>query len=281
MTLNDFLSVALAPSNFTTMAGLFALMAVIAAVEMAAPLSARDRTRRPHAWPNLVFTAFTFASGLFFGAAILIGLAWLQASGGGLLNAAGTGPFWAFVIGALALDLTTYVCHVAMHKVPAWWRFHRVHHSDFAVDVTTSFRQHPGESVLRYVFLAAAAFTLGVSPAAFAVYRVLSALTALGEHANVRVPPWLDDVLSLVVTWPTLHKVHHSRTAEETDSNYGNILSLWDRLFWTFTPAVRGREVAYGLDGFDDARDHTVAGLLAMPFRHREADDGARDRGHA
>jgi sterol desaturase/sphingolipid hydroxylase (fatty acid hydroxylase superfamily) len=154
-----------------------------------------------------------------------------------------------------------------MHRVPTFWRFHRVHHSDPVVDVTTSIRQHPGEGVIRYTFVAAFAFALGASPGAFAVYRSWSALNALLEHANVRVPPWLDSVLSLVTTWPNMHKVHHSRTATETNTNYGNIFSLFDRLFSTFTPSERGVNVSSGLDGFDDPAAQTTAGLLGMPFR--------------
>jgi sterol desaturase/sphingolipid hydroxylase (fatty acid hydroxylase superfamily) len=267
MSFQTFLSDALAPSNFATMGVLFGLMAVLAVIEVLVPLYPRDRTRRPHALPNLLLTGLTLGFGLFFGAAILILLAWLQAAGFGLLNAAEVAPFWAVIAGVLALDFATYVCHVALHKVPGWWAFHRVHHSDFAVDVTTSFRQHPGETFIRYAFLAAAGSAFGVSPAAFALYRTLSALSALVEHANVRVPVWLDDVLSLVVTWPTLHKVHHSRDARETDTNYGNVFSFWDRLLATFTSARRGREVVFGLAGLDAARDHSAVGLLAMPFR--------------
>lgn len=274
MSFQIFLSDALAPSNFVTIGVLFGLMAALAVVEVLAPLYARDRTRRPHVFPNLVLTIVTFAFGLFFGAATLLLLAWQQASGFGLFNAYAVAPLWVLIVGVLVLDLATYLCHVALHKVPAWWAFHRVHHSDFAVDVTTTFRQHPGETFIRYAFLVAAGAAFGFSPVAFVIYRTLSALTALAEHANVRVPARVDDVLSLIVTWPTLHKVHHSRDARETDTNYGNIFSIWDRLFFTFTPAARGREVVYGLDGFDEARDHTVVGLLALPFRResREAE---------
>jgi sterol desaturase/sphingolipid hydroxylase (fatty acid hydroxylase superfamily) len=269
MTLNDFLATAFATSNFTTMAVLFGLMAIIAAIEVLIPLCARDRWRGPHVAPNLMLTVVTFTMSLLFGAAIIVALAWLQRAGLGFLNWYPVDSGWGIAAAILVLDFSTYVCHVALHKVPAWWRFHRVHHSDPAVDVTTSFRQHPGEGLIRYTFLAIPAFALGASPAAFGLYRSLSVLTALLEHANVRVPRWLDEALSLVTTWPTFHKVHHSRAAHETDSNYGNIFSFWDRLFFTATPVRRGREVDYGLDDFDDVRDHTAWGLLVMPFRRR------------
>jgi sterol desaturase/sphingolipid hydroxylase (fatty acid hydroxylase superfamily) len=177
----------------------------------------------------------------------------------------------AAVTVVLALDLSFYVAHVAMHKIPSFWRFHRVHHSDPAVDVTTTIRQHPGEGVMRYAFLAAFAIPLGANPGAFAVYRLWSALSGLLEHSNVRMPLWLDGLFSLVFSWPSMHKVHHSRDVRYTDTNYGNIVSLWDRLFLTFTPSKHGTNIAYGLDGFDDPATQTTAALLALPFRHATA----------
>src|SRR5262249_28384593 len=180
-------------------------------------------------------------------------------------------PLIGGTIMVLVLDFSFYVAHVAMHWLPRFWRYHRVHHSDPAVDVTTSIRQHPGETVIRYAFMGAFAVAIGATPGPFAVYRAWSALNGLVEHANVRVPPWLDDLLSLVTTWPNMHKIHHSRVANETDTNYGNIVSFWDRLFFTFTPARRGTDVVYGLDGFDDPALQTTTGLLAMPFRDPNA----------
>jgi sterol desaturase/sphingolipid hydroxylase (fatty acid hydroxylase superfamily) len=135
------------------------------------------------------------------------------------------------------------------------------------VDVTTTIRQHPGEGVIRYAFMGAFAFALGASPGAFAVYRTWSAVSGLLEHANVRVPSWLGDLLALVFTWPNMHKVHHSRDARFTDTNYGNIVSLRDRVFSTFTPARQGAHVAYGLVGLDDPGAQTTLGLLGLPHR--------------
>jgi sterol desaturase/sphingolipid hydroxylase (fatty acid hydroxylase superfamily) len=175
----------------------------------------------------------------------------------------------------LALDFSFYAAHVSWHKIPALWRFHAVHHSDPAVDVTTTVRQHPVEGLLRYAALAAMAIAIGPSPVAFAVYRAASALNALLEHANLRAPRRLDSLLSLVTTWPHLHKVHHSRNPEQTDTNYGNLFSFWDRLFGTFTPSHLGRQIAYGLDGTDDPALQTTAGLLALPFRGLAASGAA------
>ena len=167
----------------------------------------------------------------------------------------------------LARDFSFYVVHVAMHKFPRLWRYHMVHHNDPAVDVTTTIRQHPGESIIRYIGLAFTAFAIGASPGAFAIYRVWSALNGLFEHANIRVPRWLDSLLSFITTWPYMHKVHHSRIAHETDTNYGNIFSIWDRLFLTFTTSRRGENISYGLDGYDDRASQSAIGLLALPYR--------------
>jgi sterol desaturase/sphingolipid hydroxylase (fatty acid hydroxylase superfamily) len=156
---------------------------------------------------------------------------------------------------------------LVMHKSPRLWRFHAVHHSDPEVDVTTTIRQHPGESLIRYAFLGISSIALGVSPAAFAIYRAASALNGLLEHANITMPLWLDRALSWVTTWPHFHKVHHARNVVYTDTNYGNLLSLWDRMFGTFTPSRAGIEVASGLDGFDEPEMQSTLGLFRMPFR--------------
>lgn len=246
---------------------ILAAMAALAGLEIAIPLRARSAWSRAHLAPNLALTFLTFATNALMSAALVLALAAAETRGFGLLHAAAL-PGWASTLAVLlVLDFAFYVAHVAMHKLPALWRFHRVHHSDPMLDVTTTIRQHPGESLIRYAFTAAFALPLGASPAAFALYRSGVALAGLLEHANLRVPEALDRMLSLVVTWPTLHKVHHSREARFTDTNYGNLVSWWDRLFATFTPAREGRNVAYGLDGLDDAATQTTAGLLALPFR--------------
>ncbi|MFL5298158.1 MAG: sterol desaturase family protein [Phenylobacterium sp.] len=250
---------------------LFAAMACLALVEALIPLRARNAWSRRHVLPNLALTFITFASNLLLNIPILIVLTWQQAHHLGLFNAALL-PTAAMLAGVLVLDLAWYVTHVTMHKVPALWRFHAVHHSDPIVDVTTTIRQHPGESLIRYAFLATFAFGFGVPPAGFALYRLWSALHGLTEHANLRLPQWLDTAVAWVFSSPNMHKVHHSRDAALTDRNYGNILSLWDRFFGSFTPSVQGRAIVYGLDGFDADARQTTGGLLALPFRMPRSD---------
>lgn len=254
-------------SSLGSVAFILAAMALVAGIETLIPLRARGRWNRAHLAPNLALTLVTFASNALLSAALVAALAWLEQRELGLLSLAPLGPLARLVVVVLALDFSFYGAHVAMHRVPLFWRFHRVHHSDPAVDVTTTIRQHPGEGLIRYAFLAAFASVLGASPGAFAVYRLGVALSGLLEHADIRLPSRLDSVLSLVFTWPNLHKVHHSRDPRLTDTNYGNLVCWWDRLFGTFTPPRHGRDVSYGLDGFDDAATQTTAALLALPFR--------------
>ncbi len=275
MTLHASFLPGIATSSAATVGGILGAMAVVALIETAIPLHARGRWNRAHLGPNLALTVITFATNAPFNAALVMTLVWLQSNGFGLLHLVPLQPLMSVVVVVLTLDFSFYVAHVAMHKIPAFWRFHRVHHSEPAVDVTTTIRQHPGEGILRYAFMSAFALAIGASPGAFAVYRLWSALSGLLEHANLRLPLGLAGVLSLVFTWPDMHKIHHSRDPRYTDTNYGNIVSWWDRLFRTFTPARHGRDVAYGLDGLDDPATQTTVALLALPFREAGESGGA------
>ena len=256
-------------STLSSIATILTAMGALALLEAAIPLSARGRWSRAHLGPNLSLTLVTFVTNALMSAALVLALAALEARGLGLLASTAL-PLWArAALVLLVLDFAFYLAHVAMHVFPSFWRFHRVHHSDPAVDVTTTIRQHPGEGVIRYAFTTVFALALGASPAEFLLYRSAVAFTALLEHANLRLPARLEDALSLVFTWTSVHKVHHARDARLTNTNFGNLVSWWDRLFATFTPARVGRSVAYGLEGFDDAATQTTAGLLALPFRAR------------
>lgn len=255
-------------ASLSTAGLLIAGLVVLSLVEAVIPLRARGASSRSHLLPNLALTFITFATNLLFNIPLLLGLVWLQRHGLGLFNAVDGVP-GPLAVGAtvVTLDFAWYVTHVSLHHAPRLWRFHVVHHSDSMVDVTTTIRQHPGEGLIRYAFLAAFAFAIGAPPAGFALYRVWSALHGLFEHANIRLPLWLDSALTLMFSSPNMHKIHHSRDAAFTDRNYGNIFSVWDRLFGTFIAARLGRDIAYGLDGFDAAERQTTAGLLALPFR--------------
>jgi len=135
------------------------------------------------------------------------------------------------------------------------------------VDVTTALRQHPIEGLWRFGFIMAPAWALGVPAEAVAIYRVVSALVGLTEHMDVKLWEPLDTALSWVFCTPNMHKVHHSRLATLTDTNYGNIFSLFDRVFGTFTPPSPARDVDFGLAGYDEVDMQQFGALLRLPFR--------------
>ncbi|QJB69921.1 sterol desaturase family protein [Parasphingorhabdus halotolerans] len=238
---------------------------ILSLVEALIPLRRRSDWSKRHLAPNLVMTFLTFATNLIFNIPFLFGLVWLQSRGWGLFNAV-TLPTAITLLGTvIILDFAWYLTHVSMHKIPSFWRVHAVHHSDPIVDVTTTVRQHPLEGVIRYLFLAAFAFSFGVPPAGFAIYRIWSVLYGQFEHANIRLPQWLDTAITFIAASPNMHKIHHSANQRYTDTNYSSILN-WDRLFGTFVPSKFGTDVRYGLDGYYTEKQQSVAGMLVLPF---------------
>ena len=225
---------------------------------------AKDRFRR--AVPNLGFTALLVATNLLLSLATAQLVSFIQVNEIGLFFLIPLAPWMSLVLGVIALDLFAYVAHFLLHKSWLGWQFHRVHHSDRDVNVTTAFRQHPGETIWRVFWQVLAVVVFGLSLEVAAVYLTISALNAQLEHTNIKVNDCLDGWLRLLVVTPNMHKVHHSREQIETDTNYSNIFSIWDRIFGTYTPRVDFNRLRYGLDGFDDPGKQTLPALLKLPF---------------
>lgn len=235
-------------------------------LESIVPLYRYQDSRLRHALPNVALTIVLVLTNLAlsFSSASLVDLTVRHRVG---LFFLADLPVWTQVVfGVLALDLFAYFAHVLLHKSWLGWQFHRVHHSESAVDVTTAFRQHPGETVWRLLWQLAAIAVFGIPLWIVIIYLILSALNAQMEHANINMNSAFDRLLRLVIVTPHMHKVHHSRDQRETDSNYSNIFSFWDRLFATYTAEIDFRKLRYGLDGFDDKEKQTLKALLKMPF---------------
>jgi sterol desaturase/sphingolipid hydroxylase (fatty acid hydroxylase superfamily) len=176
-------------------------------------------------------------------------------------------PAWAeMLLGFVVFDLWMYLWHLANHKIPFLWRFHRMHHSDPEMDVTTGVRFHTGEVVLSAVARLAVLPLLGISVGQVAVYEAVFLPVVLFHHSNVRLPRWLDHGLLALIVTPAMHRVHHSRWQPETDSNYGSVFPYWDLLFRSF----RLRDAAtirLGLDGLDTPEWQTLVGMLRTPLQ--------------
>jgi sterol desaturase/sphingolipid hydroxylase (fatty acid hydroxylase superfamily) len=249
-------------------------LALASIVEAIVPLRSQSRRLNGSLATNLALLVITLTLGVLLNFSLAIGAAYIGQSGFGLLQVLGLGAVLSFVVTFLALDGASYLVHRLMHRTPWLWRVHLVHHIDASVDATTAFRQHPVEGVLRFGFIAATAWLLGAPPAAIALYRLLGALNSVLEHANLRIPPWLDRLWVLFWVTPDMHKVHHSRARHETDTNYANLFSFFDRIFGTFTNSSRGRSVDYGIDGFDEAKQQSLAAVLWMPFKRADSRGG-------
>jgi sterol desaturase/sphingolipid hydroxylase (fatty acid hydroxylase superfamily) len=179
--------------------------------------------------------------------------------------------FWTIIISFLILDFFGgWLVHLVQHKTRFLWRFHVVHHSDNNVDVTTGLRHHPVESVLRGVFFLAGVIVAGAPMYAVMIFQTLLVLATQFTHANINLPRWLDIPLSYVIVSPNMHKVHHHWQQPYTDSNYGAVLSIWDRLFGTFEK-LDTSQIRYGLDRYyPNEEDENFGMLLRKPFSKME-----------
>jgi sterol desaturase/sphingolipid hydroxylase (fatty acid hydroxylase superfamily) len=243
-------------------------LAVATFVEVLVPLRRQSRRVNGRLATNLWLLVITLTLATLLNFALALGAAYVGQSGLGLLELLGLGAIASFIVALLALDGATYLAHRLMHQTPLLWRVHLVHHIDAAVDATTAFRQHPIEGVVRFGFIAVTALALGAPPVAIAVYRLLSALNAVLEHANIRVPPALDRALVWLWVTPDMHKVHHSRDRVETDSNYANLFSFFDRALRTYTASSRGPRVSYGIEGYDAPEQQLIGAALWLPLQH-------------
>jgi exosortase len=170
----------------------------------------------------------------------------------------------------LVLDLWRYWEHRFFHRIPWLWRVHLVHHSDTQIDVTTSERHHPLEYLLGTVVMIGLIAALGLPTAAVGVYLLAATVVALYSHANLRLEPSLDRLLRSVVVTPSQHAVHHSDLQPETDSNYGSVLTVWDRLFGTYVDPQEARIPRFGLEYFRRPGDARLLRVLQQPFRFRQ-----------
>jgi sterol desaturase/sphingolipid hydroxylase (fatty acid hydroxylase superfamily) len=195
-------------------------------------------------------------------------------SGIGLLNSLGPNDGWAFTLaGVAALDLWRYFEHRAIHAVPLLWRLHLTHHSDIETDFTTTERHHPLETIFGSLSIVLGVALLGVSPLAISFYVVLASAVALFSHANIRLPERLERALGVLIVTPGVHNVHHSAMRSETDSNYGTLSPVWDRMLGTYRAPDRAREAAriVGLEYFRDAESARLDRVLCQPFRSLRA----------
>lgn len=236
-------------------------------IEGAIPRLSFKGSRYKHAGTNLFFTLTTAIVNLGFAFMIVTASEWTSNRQFGLLYLL-QAPVWLHCILALLMMdfIGAYLVHLIQHKIAWMWHFHKIHHIDTAVDTTTALRHHPVESIFRVAALLLAIIVMGVPIWMVMLYQTISAFMSQFNHANIHLPRWLDNALSWIIVSPDMHKVHHSHYQPETDSNYANIFSLWDRLFGTFIKVKDVTSLRYGLDEYSDPRYQEIGPLLKVPW---------------
>ncbi|MCA0132846.1 sterol desaturase family protein [Winogradskyella alexanderae] len=241
-------------------------------LESGVPLFKFRYKKWKHAIPNLFFTLTTVIIN-FSLAWMLLGTAdWVTANSFGVINWLPQMPLWLYaLLGVLLLDFFgAYLAHYVEHKIKPLWMVHLVHHTDHKVDTTTANRHHPIESVIRFSFTLLGVFLVGTPIALVFLYQSMSLVFTQFTHANIKMSKGLDKFLSYIIVSPDMHKTHHHYRLPYTDSNYGNIFSIWDRIFGTYMYLDR-EKLVYGVDVFpDEAKNSDITELLKQPFQKYE-----------
>ena len=227
----------------------------------------RQTGRLVHAVRNLVLAGLNGVAAVFVFSALTAAVSgYVAAHGFGLLHRLPLSDYAALALSLVALDAWTYFWHRVNHRIPLLWRFHRVHHSDENMDVTTATRFHLGEIVISSAVRLLIALPLGLTAAAFLLYDLVLVAVTQFHHANVGLTASADRAIRYAIVTPNMHRVHHSDQRPETDSNFASILSLWDRLFGTYREKHDYRAIRFGLKELRGEPYQTIRGMLLTPF---------------
>jgi sterol desaturase/sphingolipid hydroxylase (fatty acid hydroxylase superfamily) len=238
-------------------------------LEGVVPLFKFNYKKWKHAVPNIFFTITTIIINFAMAFLLLKSADYVMANNIGILNWLPEMPMWLYaVLGILLMDFFgAYLPHYVEHKVKPLWMIHLVHHTDHKVDTTTANRHHPLESVIRFVFTLFGVFVIGAPMGIVMLYQSLSLVATQFSHANIKLPKKVDHALSYVLVSPDMHKIHHHHVLPYTDSNYGNIFSVWDRFLGTYLKMDR-EDLVYGVDVFPNEKENSnVMNLLKQPFQ--------------
>ena len=253
-----------------------AVLTMLLAAELLAPRR-KVTVLRQQRWPGnfgVVVISTLLVRILFPTAAVGLALV-AEANGWGLLNLVALPHWLGMLLAIILLDLIIYGQHVIMHNVPLLWRFHRMHHADIEIDVTTGFRFHPGEILLSMMIKLGAVVVLGVPALGMMIFEVLLNATSMFNHSNIRLSATVDNRLRGILVTPDMHRVHHSIVAQETNSNFGFNLPWWDRLFGTYRaqPAAGHEAMTIGLSQFREPSEFRLDRMLLQPLRQTRDDE--------
>lgn len=251
---------------------LFGGLTIFFIIENTLPLFKTPYNKIKHTGLNIFFTLTTIVINFAMAFILTWSALYVEENHFGILHWMGASPLIQVTFGLLLMDfIGAWLAHYIEHHVTWMWQFHVIHHTDQNVDTTTGNRHHPGESVIRFIFTTIAVLIVGAPIWLIFLYQTLSVVLTQFNHANVKVPTWLDKALRLVFCTPDMHRVHHHYRQPYSDSNYGNIFSFWDRIFGTYVE-VDNSKLIYGVDTYmDENVTNDVIELLKIPFKgHKE-----------
>jgi sterol desaturase/sphingolipid hydroxylase (fatty acid hydroxylase superfamily) len=230
------------------------------------------RNRLQHAGVNFGLTVIHLIIHTFLAILIVKLSDWCLANQFGIVYWTNAGILTTILLTILIVDFFGgWLVHIVEHKFKLLWRFHVIHHADNNVDVTTGLRHHPVESVVRGLFFFMGILLSGAPMFAVMIYQTILVFFTAFEHANISLPKWLDNAMSYVFISPNMHKVHHHWKQPYTDSNYGAIISIWDRLFGTYKHLDKDL-IRYGIDkDYPNEQDENFLLLLKKPFQKQDS----------
>jgi len=231
-------------------AGIILSLWIIEAVNLST--SVKDKWR--HTRTNLLFILTALPVQLIMAIFVLMTSAWVVSHNWGLLFLVPHHRSFLvkYILGFIVLDFCEYVYHIVMHKIKPFWRFHLIHHSDMGLDVSTTVREHPGETFFRMFFLIVWVFITGASFGVLLLRQTVQTIANITAHTQFRLQGRAEKFIGWLFITPNLHHVHHHYQLPYTDCNYGDVFSIWDRIFGTYASPIHESELSYGIDSHMD-----------------------------
>ncbi|CAM1348804.1 sterol desaturase family protein [Tenacibaculum halocynthiae] len=230
--------------------------------------SEKVKKKALHSLLNAKFIIFVLPVQIALSTIVFIVANWTQDKQWGLVYQLPLNEFSIahFLVAFICIDFFDYWYHVMMHRVPFFWRFHQVHHSDMDVDISTTVREHPGETTVRVSFLIGIVFILGVPVQFLLIKQFIQSFINLTSHSKAKLPDRYNAIISLIFVTPNTHHIHHHYVLPQTDSNYGDIFSIWDRVFSTFSK-MKQSEIVHGIDtNMNVEENKDFKNLITRPF---------------
>lgn len=246
----------------------FTLLLIFTVAEFIVPKRKRSDTKRR--W--IANYAITFVNIIFLSALPVSFISvsfFAEERHVGILNQFHIPFVWLFIITLLLRGFISFFTHFLSHKIPLFWRLHRVHHLDTELDVSTTVRFHPFEFLINLLIGIPIILIFGLQVWGMMFYELLDVVVTLFSHSNFGLPKKIERWLRYIIVTPDIHRIHHSSWQKETDSNYGAVFPIWDIIFKTFVKGAKQpqEKMELGLTEVRDKRTSNIFWLLISPIK--------------